>query len=353
MSGPAKVGILRDPRFQTHETTRNHPEHPSRLAAIEALLDASGLSRQLIPIAPEQASEQSLRRVHDPALLDSLARAEQEAATHRVFVDQDTVMTARSGEVARLAAGGVLRAAELVVSGDLDTAFCLPRPPGHHATTRQSMGFCLLNNVAVAAAHLRANGLAERVAVVDFDVHHGNGTQDIFHTDPDVLYVSTHQFPAYPGTGPVEDIGAGAGAGTTLNLPLPPGCGDAEYLRCIDEIVVPALRRFAPSVILVSAGFDAHWRDPLAMESVSGAGYRAITQRLQAVAAELGVRTLYVLEGGYDLEALAWSVRHCIDVLLDNPESPDPIGAAPPGTSPATSTDFELIIDSARALHRL
>jgi acetoin utilization deacetylase AcuC-like enzyme len=341
------VGLLRDQRFQQHETTPNHPEHPGRLSAIDDLLDSAGLPSQLVAITPTPADEEALRRVHDASLLATLASAERRAQTDRVFLDNDTVMSAQSGSVARLAAGGVLRAAELVAAGDLDSAFCLPRPPGHHATAAQAMGFCLINNVAVAAAHLRARGLAQRVAVIDFDVHHGNGTQDIFYREPDVLYISTHQFPLYPGTGRAEETGGGNAAGTTLNLPLPPGCGDAEYLACIDAVVLPALRRYSPDVILVSAGFDAHWRDPLSLENLTGDGYRAMTERIQTLASDIGARTLYVLEGGYDVDALAWSVRHCIDVLLGHPPTPDPIGAPPNPQAP----DIARVIEQARDLH--
>ncbi|MEE9278497.1 MAG: histone deacetylase, partial [Dehalococcoidia bacterium] len=283
----ATVGLLRDARFQEHETTPNHPERPERLAAIEGLLEREGIAAAMTPIGAEPASEEALRRVHDASLLELLAREDRAAQEKRVFVDADTVMSARSLAVARLAAGGVLRAAELVARGELDSAFCLPRPPGHHATSKRAMGFCLLNNVAVGAAHVLATGLAEHVAIVDFDVHHGNGTQDIFYAEPRALYISTHQFPHYPGSGTIEETGSGDAAGTTINLPLPPGCGDHEYLRCFDEVILPALRRFAPSLILVSAGFDAHWRDPLAMENLSGPGYRAMAQRIQDVAAEL------------------------------------------------------------------
>ena len=347
----ARVGLLRDRRFQQHETTSTHPERPARLAAIETLLDGAGLSARCIPIEAEMAPQEALRRVHEPSLLEALARADGEAQQRTVFLDPDTVMTAHSYAAARLAAGGVLRATELVARGELDSALCLPRPPGHHATSKRAMGFCLLNNVAVGAAHVLATGLAERVAIVDFDVHHGNGTQDIFYADPTLLYISTHQFPFYPGSGRAEESGRADGAGTTLNMPLPAGCGDAEYLRCLDDVILPVLRRFAPSIILVSAGFDAHWRDPLAAERLSGAGYRAIAERLRGVTAELAAGVVYVLEGGYDLEALAWSVRHCLDVLLGEPAAEDPVGPAPPLSGPAP--DIEPVLAATRRIHGL
>lgn len=344
------VGLLQDPCFLEHETSPRHPEGPQRLVAIHELLDREGLGDQCAAINVEPALEESLSRVHTRAMLDALAAADRSAQERRVFLDQDTVVTARSLAAARLAVGGVLRAAVAVARGELDAALCLPRPPGHHATGTRAMGFCLYNNVAVAVAHLLTKGLAERVAIVDFDVHHGNGTQDIFYEEPRVLYVSLHQFPHYPGTGLLDETGGAAAPGANLNLPLPPACGDVEYLRCFDEVVVPALRRFAPSLVMVSAGFDAHWRDPLAQEDLSGVGYRAMAERLRDSAAELSAGQVYVLEGGYDLEALAWSVRHCLDVLLGNPAADDPVGAAPSGRG-LDEGDVSRLIARVRELH--
>ena len=343
------VGLLRDPRFRLHDPGAQHPESPRRLAAIEDLLDEAGLSERLVPIEAEPADGATLRLVHSEALLDVLGQAEAAACKGPVSLDMDTHVSEHSVAAARLAAGGVCAAAARVARGDLDAAFCLPRPPGHHATSDRPMGFCLINNVAVAAAHVRAQGLASRVAVVDFDVHHGNGTQDIFYREAGVLYLSTHQFPFYPGSGSLEENGEGAGRGATCNLPLPAGCGDAEYRRCFDEVILPLLRRFQPELILVSAGFDAHWRDPLALQILSGDGYRAIAERLAAAAADLGAGTVYVLEGGYDLEALSWSVRHCVDVLLGNPPVADPVGPASAQAAP----DVEPLVDAARRIHSL
>ena len=347
-----KVGLLRDPRFRDHETPPQHPERPQRLAVIERLLEDAALTERLIPVAAEEASEEALRRVHSAAHLDLLARADQAAQSRPVALDADTVMSADSLRATRLASGGVLRAAEQVARGAVEAAFCLPRPPGHHATREQAMGFCLTNHVAVAAAQLLASGAAARVAVVDFDVHHGNGTQAIFWDEPRLLYLSLHQYPHYPGTGGLEERGGDGARDTTLNLPLPAGCGDEAYLRCFDEVVLPALRRFQPSMLLISAGFDAHWRDPLAAQNLSGNGYRAIAQRLAYVAAELHAGQVYVLEGGYDSEAIAWAVRHCIDVLLGNPPADDPVGP-PPQALQRRAPDIGGLIVRARSLHQL
>ena len=349
------IGLLRDARFHDHDTTPNHPERPARLDAIETLLDDSGLSAACVAIDARPVLEEELLRVHDPELLDLLIRTDAQIQanrepdqTARVFLDPDTVMSKHSWLAAQLAAGGIVDAGRRVADHDFDGAFCLPRPPGHHATPSQAMGFCLINHVAIAAADLLATGRAERVAIVDFDVHHGNGTQDIFYDEARVLYCSTHQFPHYPGTGLLEETGVGDAVGTTLNLPLPEGCGDVQYLQCFDEVILPAVQRFRPSVIFVSAGFDAHWRDPLASQQVSGAGYRGMAERIAASAQDLGAGVVYLLEGGYDLEGIAWAARHCLDVQLGNPAVDDPVGPAPqPGP------EIESLLQRARQIHGL
>ncbi len=343
------IGLMRDVRFRAHDTTPSHPEHSARLQAIEALLDETGLADACVALATRPAVDDEILRVHQPALLETLTAAHEAAQTERVFLDPDTVMSAHSLEAARLAAGGVVDASRALVRGELDAAFCLPRPPGHHATPDQAMGFCLINHIPIAAADLLQAVSVERIAIVDFDVHHGNGTQDIFIADPRVFYASTHQSPHYPGTGRIDELGLGEGVGSNCNLPLPPGCGDDEYLRCFDEVILPAVRRFRPQFLFVSAGFDAHWRDPLAGQQISGPGYRAIAERLRDLAAELDAPTLYMLEGGYDLEAIAWAVRHCVDVLLGNPPVADPVGAAPSVAAPS----IDQLLAQARELHEL
>ncbi|HEX2570820.1 MAG TPA: histone deacetylase [Polyangia bacterium] len=340
-----KTGLCCDQRFRDHVSPPGHPERPDRLVAIERLLDEGGLRARCQPVAARPATQEELERVHDAAYLRSL---EQRVGVKGAsgWLDPDTYYSPGSWTAALLAAGAAVELAERVHRGELDNALGLVRPPGHHATRDRAMGFCLLNNVAVAAGALRARGA--RVAIVDFDVHHGNGTQDIFYDDPDVLYASTHQFPFYPGTGDVDERGTERGRGTTVNVPLPAGAGDAAYQRAIDDVIVPAIARFAPDVLLVSAGFDAHRRDPLASMNVTEAGYVAMTRSLLGLA---GGKLVALLEGGYDLDALAASAAALLGVLLGDP-APPPHGATPPPPSAAALSAAEAAaIARAQKLH--
>ncbi|MCH8065791.1 MAG: histone deacetylase, partial [Chloroflexi bacterium] len=239
-----------------------------------------------------------------------------------------------------------ISATDAVLSGSVVSAFCAVRPPGHHARPGQAMGFCLLNNIALAArAAQRRHGL-ERVAIVDIDVHHGNGTQDAFYDDPSVLYCSTHQFPFYPGSGHPRETGAGA----NVNIALPGGCGDEQYRAAFVHVIEPIVRRFQPQLILVSCGFDAHFADQLAGMSLTTAGYGELTQRLVALAGELcDGRLVAVLEGGYDLVALPWGVRTVIETLLGEPPTPDPLGTLTPERAP----DIAAMLEEVRRLHGL
>ena len=344
MAGP--VGYVYDPLYLEHGAP-GHPENPARLQAIMAHLEESGLLARLRRVEVRDAAPEDLALVHGPELVEAVRSM---AAEGGAWQDADTYVAPRSYEAALRAAGGVLAAADAVLDGAVSSAFCLVRPPGHHATPERAMGFCLFNNVAVAAAHaLERRGL-ERVAIVDFDVHHGNGTQDIFYRDGRVLYFSTHQYPFYPGSGYWAETGEGQGAGAIVNVPLPRGCGDSEYLRAYGEVCAPVLRRFRPQIILVSAGFDAHFADPLAQMLVSTRGYYEIATLLRDLAEELCEgRILYALEGGYDLTALAWSVRACIDALLGNPFAEDPLGAGPRVPGPSIDT----IVDAVKRAHGL
>jgi len=262
-------------------------------------------------VAPRQATREQLARVHGDEYLRRIA----ETAGSALALDPDTYTSPETYEIARLAAGAAVDAVERVLGGKHQRAFALVRPPGHHAERNRAMGFCFYNNIAVAAAHARALG-AERVAIVDFDVHHGNGTQHIFEDDPSVLYMSAHQFPYYPGTGAAAEIGCGDGRGFTVNVPLEVGATDDDYRVAFAEVIVPVLQQFNPDVLLVSAGFDAHERDPLAGMRVTTAGFGAMTAELRLVAeACCGGRLVAISEGGYDLRALAQSTQAAVDAL--------------------------------------
>jgi acetoin utilization deacetylase AcuC-like enzyme len=261
--------------------------------------------------APRSATHEQLLRVHDAEYVRRIS----ETAGHSVKLDPDTFTSPESHEIALLAAGAAIDAVDGVVSGRRHAAIALVRPPGHHAERDRAMGFCFFNNVAVAAAHARATGVA-RVAIVDYDVHHGNGTQHIFEADASVLYVSTHQFPYYPGTGAAAEVGVGVGRGFTVNLPIEAGAVDEDYQIAFAAVVLPVLRQFKPDLLIVSAGFDAHEHDPLGGMRVSTAAFAAMTAELRGVAEECcGGRIALVVEGGYDLHALAASLDAVADVL--------------------------------------
>ena len=310
-AGPRPAALLRSPRFRGHDTGA-HPEHPRRIIAIDAELARSGLlvGRPDVPVGP--AALAAIERVHQPRYVAALNEL---AAAGGAWLDGDTMVGPGSVEVALLAAGAAIAGVDAALDGRAPRAFALVRPPGHHATPRRGMGFCLFNSVAVAAAHALARGL-ERVLVVDWDVHHGNGTQDAFYDSDRVLFCSVHQSPLYPGTGAAAERGTGKGEGYTLNVPLPPGQGDEVYRRVFDERFLPAARAFRPELVLVSAGFDAHRADPLGGMNVTEAGFADLARRVAALAEEHAAgRVVAVLEGGYDPPALGRSVAAVLRVL--------------------------------------
>jgi len=312
-----QTGFLFDEVYRHHLVgDTGHPERPERLTAILGGLEKAGLLNRLTRIPARPATDDELALAHDRAYIDLVKRELANVQGVSELSTGDTDVTRESLAAARAAVGGVLNAADAVASGRMKNAFCAVRPPGHHATRNRGMGFCIFNNVAIAARYLQKVHGIRRVLIVDFDYHHGNGTQDIFYDDDSVFYFSTHHYGAYPGTGSAAETGTGKGVGTTLNVPLPPGASDAQILAAFEQQLVPAARRFKPDFILVSAGFDGMRRDLLGQFDITPAGYTAITRVIVRLADELCQgRIVSVLEGGYRLDGLAESVAAHVKVL--------------------------------------
>jgi acetoin utilization deacetylase AcuC-like enzyme len=319
-----------------HDTGRRHPERPARLQAAVAGVHDAGLGDAVQTIEPRPATSAELERVHDPRYLQALEQFARKGGGH---LDPDTAVAPGSWSTALMASGSGLAVIDALArveergTGEAgsDTArgaFVLARPPGHHATRGRGQGFCLINSIAVAAGALVAQG--QRVLIVDWDVHHGNGTQDIFWDEPEVMYVSTHQSPAYPGTGSLHETGGPKALGTTINFPLPPGATGDVAREAIDEVVSPAVERFSPDWVLVSAGFDAHRADPLADLMWSAGDYTALTQRVTELAPRPG-RLVAFLEGGYDLDALRNCVRATVSTMAGDPQPVEPPTSGGPG----------------------
>jgi acetoin utilization deacetylase AcuC-like enzyme len=302
--------LISSDRFAEHQTPPGHPERPERAEVMDAVAGRWRAGGGEV-VAPRAATREQLARVHEAEYLRRIS----ETTGRAVALDPDTYTSPESHDVALLAAGAAVDAAERAMAASSHAVLALVRPPGHHAERNRAMGFCLYNNIAVAAAHVRALG-AERVAIVDYDVHHGNGTQHIFERDPSVLYVSTHQYPYYPGTGAAEETGVGDGAGFTVNLPIESGATDDDYRVVFGEVVLPVLRQFNPDLLLVSAGFDAHERDPLGGMRLSTGAFGAMTAELVGVAKEsCDGRIVLVTEGGYDLRALGESLDAVLQAI--------------------------------------
>ena len=298
--------VLSDTRFEEHVTPPGHPERVERAHVMASVARVFGQTGSVV--SPRPVSRDELERVHDGVYLDRIA----DLAGRAAMLDADTFTSPESVEIASLAAGATVQAAELAIK-QKTIAFAFVRPPGHHAERNHAMGFCLYNNVAVAAAHALAGGL-DKIAIVDIDVHHGNGTQHIFYDEPRVLYVSSHQFPFYPGTGAAGETGSGAGTGFTVNLPLEAGATDADYDLAYRAVAIPVLEQFAPQLTLVSAGYDAHEADPLASMRMSASGYARLLARLRTAATKTGGLAL-TTEGGYDLPALRECLQSSLAVL--------------------------------------
>jgi len=308
-----KTGYASDPFYLRHET-EPHPENPGRLIAIQSRLEASEFYNNLIPIQPRKATPEEIARVHDAGYVASV---EQNCINEVRHLDADTVISHDSYNAALLSAGAGLTAIDKIIDGSIDNAFCAVRPPGHHAEQDRAMGFCLFNNVAIAARYAQKVKGLNKIFIFDWDVHHGNGTQHSFYSDSSIYYCSTHQYPFYPGTGAEGETGTGDGLGTTLNLPMDAYSEDEDYLSAVENKLIPEIQRYKPDLIIISAGFDAHQNDPLAQIQLTTDCFGEMTKLLMGVARDVcGGRLLSMLEGGYDYDALSDSVRLHMQNLL-------------------------------------
>jgi acetoin utilization deacetylase AcuC-like enzyme len=354
------TALVYDPIFLEHITPPNHPERPERLRRAMEVLEALGwLEREgLVLLSPRAATENELAAVHERLYIRKVEAAARRAAKKEddgghdsYFFATDTYVSAKSYEAAILAAGAPLTAIDAIMDGEVENAYCLVRPPGHHAVAESAMGFCLFNNVAVAARYAIDRYGFERVMIIDFDVHHGNGTQEMFYSDPRVLYLSTHQAPFYPGTGLSDECGEGAGLGTTVNIPLPAGTGFETFDPIFRQVVAPVADRFDPQLILVSAGFDSHWDDPLGGMNLSTAGFSRLVGILIEEAKFLCQgRIVFVQEGGYSIEAMAACVATCINLLLGDDAAVDSLG---PGAMHPYRLNTDVLIAELRRIHNL
>ncbi len=307
-----RTGVVVDRAYLKHEPGEFHPERPERVGVLLNL--AEQLDKQKFQLlAPTAANRSEIESCHSS---EYVALVESTSKTNQYALDGDTITCRDSFGVGLLAVGGLLRLLDGVAAAEIANGFALVRPPGHHALKNRAMGFCLFNTIAIGARYLKRVHGAKRILIMDWDVHHGNGTQEAFYDDPSVLFISTHQFPFYPGTGAMDEIGVNEGEGCTINVPLPAGCGDAEYLRVFEEIVVPAADKFEPEWILVSAGFDSHRRDPLGGMNVTEEGFGAMAEILLRLAERhADGKIAFLLEGGYDLAALHNSVAAVLNAM--------------------------------------
>lgn len=339
------LALVDDPLFARHEAPSGHPERSERLDAARAGLARAHLALGTQTLRPRDASDEELGRVHRAGYLARLGQAAGKAG----YLDADTFYSPASVAAARRAAGGAVALVDALAEGQARYGLALVRPPGHHARPDGAMGFCLLNNVAVAAAHARARG-TDRVLILDWDVHHGNGTQEMFYADPSVLYVSLHQYPFYPGTGAVDEVGSGDGVGFTVNVPLSQGADDDVYVAAFDRVISPIVEQYDPGLVLISAGFDAHRRDPLAGMALSEDGYARMLGRVARALPHGGDGRLgIVLEGGYDLRALSDSLAATLAALEEAPAEARPLEAP----APRHARELEAVVAKQKQFWRL
>ncbi|MBN1224266.1 MAG: histone deacetylase [Candidatus Aminicenantes bacterium] len=334
-----KTGIVMDRRYMGHDMGAFHPESPRRLEAIYRMIQDE-IEFEYQAIEPRPAAEEEIQWIHTRAYIDTVSNS---AGKDRVVLDPDTSTSALSYEAAMLAAGGVMRAVELIMLGEVKNAFAFIRPPGHHAEASRAMGFCLFNNIAIGAEYLLEKNNLKRILIVDWDLHHGNGTQHSFYERKDVLYFSTHQFPHYPGTGYWDERGAGPGTGYTVNVPLSAGKTDQDYMYIFDTVLSPIVKSYLPEFILVSAGFDISAKDPLGGMQVSDLGFGALAHTLIRLAGQVAHnRILFALEGGYDLEGLKSGCRQVLLQMAGEAGKP----SIEPAASPQISQELKPVIET-------
>jgi acetoin utilization deacetylase AcuC-like enzyme len=341
----SKTGFVYDPIFLKH-TQPGHPENADRLIAILNYLESEKLFNLLEKVHSRCATQVELCYCHSE---NYIAKVKEVCQKGGVYLDADTYTTEFTFDAATIAVGSLIDLTNEVCSGRLKNGFALVRPPGHHALAERGMGFCIFGNAAIAAQVGIKNFNIEKVAIVDFDVHHGNGTETMVKDDPNILYISTHQFPFYPGTGGKTEMGSGTAAGTVLNIPLEPGVGDEGLQRIYNELIIPKLVKFKPGLIIVSAGYDAHWNDPLANLSLSLTGYAWISKTLVDLSEKLcNGKIVFTLEGGYNLEVLSNGVANSVKALLNRNDFEDPFGR-----TSQTEPDITEMVKEIRQIHKL
>lgn len=343
------TAYISHPRYVEHHL-QGHPEHAGRIRAVWEQLRLAGLIDRMKVHEARAVEDKWIQKVHSPKYVDLLHWLDESRPSHMNHLDPDTYAGPTSIEIARLSAGGVILAADEVLSGNARNALAAVRPPGHHAMPDHAMGFCILGNVPIAVRYAQETYGIKRVMIVDYDVHHGNGTEAMFYDDPSVLFISTHQAPFYPGTGSLTDIGSGQGEGYTINIPLPAGHSDSNFAAIYDQIVWPAAERFKPEFIIVSAGFDAHWLDPIAGMRLSLTGYAHLSRELIRMAEKFcSGKIIFAMEGGYNLDALSHGMVNIAHALLGDENISDPMGMPRETREP----DVTNLIKQLRAIHGL